>query len=263
MLDARPSVLWLALLLLACTSDAPERDMVELSGGTEPSSVGDPGQHPADSSTADAAPCAALVESAKVLLESHTTCQVDADCRDEAILAPCPAPPQCSVYVRKDTDVLWSAATKLELDYLHGCGRCAAVKCSARETTRAYCDPTKHCAGRKQPASSMADAAAPEPRSDAGARPVTTDASSAAADASLANDAGSGASPYACKANLDCVITNVGNCCGYYPRCANVNATFAPPACTGGQTGVCGFPTIDSCECRQNSCVSLQAGSPI
>jgi hypothetical protein len=71
-------------------------------------------------------------------------------------------------------------------------------------------------------------------------------------------DAGVGL--YTCSASTDCVVRNVGNCCGYYPRCVNANATITPPDCSGGQGSVCGFPVIDSCECRANRCISLQGG---
>jgi hypothetical protein len=262
MLDARQSVLWLALLVLACDSSAPDRETVDLS----PSTVGNPADNPGDAGTAsdhDAGPCAAIAESANALLETHRSCQVDQDCRDDAILAPCPASPQCSVFVRKDTDLLWSEAAKLEASYQTSCGKCAAIKCSAREVTRAFCDASKHCAGRKLPDQSGSDAGSlsPSPSADAATPSATVDAGTGTAPAT---DAGStSSSAYACKVNLDCVITNVGNCCGYYPRCANVSATFVPPVCTGGQAGACGFPSIDSCECRQNTCVSLQAGNPI
>jgi len=83
-----------------------------------------------------------------------------------------------------------------------------------------------------------------------------------AAATSAASDAGT-SSPYRCERSLDCVIKDVGSCCGYYPRCANVADVFPAPSCAGGQVGVCGFPNIDSCECRQNRCISLQAGQQL
>lgn len=58
---------------------------------------------------------------------------------------------------------------------------------------------------------------------------------------------------YSCGADSDCVIKNVGNCCGYYPKC--VNKDFTPgPACPDGGMGVCGFPTIDYCRCEAGQC---------
>ncbi|KAH7350152.1 hypothetical protein B0T11DRAFT_290674 [Plectosphaerella cucumerina] len=66
-----------------------------------------------------------------------------------------------------------------------------------------------------------------------------------------------------CKQDSDCVVRNVGNCCGYYPRCANANAVLPKP-CPGGGVGICGFPNIDSCKCGSNGgCVSLQGGSAV
>ncbi len=65
-----------------------------------------------------------------------------------------------------------------------------------------------------------------------------------------------------CQSATDCVIKDVGNCCGYYPRC--VNAAFpADPAgvrriCEEqGLASVCGFPTITACDCVQGACVGL------
>jgi hypothetical protein len=89
------------------------------------------------------------------------------------------------------------------------------------------------------------------PRLDAGL--VELDAGPMAAPVRV--DAGS---PYECSVDLDCAIRDVGSCCGYYPRCANVNAVFAAPACPPGQAGVCGFPAIDHCECRSGRCAGFQ-----
>lgn len=67
----------------------------------------------------------------------------------------------------------------------------------------------------------------------------------------------------ACTQDSDCVIRNVGNCCGYYPQCANAGATLPKP-CPGGGASICGFPVIESCKCGSNGgCVSLQGGRPI
>jgi len=274
MLAARTSVVCLALLVCACVPDQPERGAYDLSTGRDPStgvdapgSSGDSGAQGAP----DAGVCGAVQASAKALLESHQTCAVDQDCRDDAIVAPCPAPGGCDVFVRKDTDVLWSAMAELKAEFEASCGRCPGLKCKPRPVRRGYCDATKHCAARDVPAAS-GDAASPSAPHDAGPASDASlvdasairDASSDAGSTDAQADAGGAAGPgFGCKVNLDCVITNVGNCCGYYPRCANVNATFSPPVCTGGQAGVCGFPSIDSCECRQNRCVSLQAGNPI
>ena len=62
-----------------------------------------------------------------------------------------------------------------------------------------------------------------------------------------------------CKSNADCVVKDVGNCCGYYPRCVNVNAKVDPKAvqaqcARSGMASVCGFRTIEGCECVQGEC---------
>ena len=65
---------------------------------------------------------------------------------------------------------------------------------------------------------------------------------------------------YSCKENSDCKVKNIGNCCGYEPRCVNRDS-FADQnklveAC--GNEGIvsgCGFAEVDICECIQNKCV--------
>ena len=68
---------------------------------------------------------------------------------------------------------------------------------------------------------------------------------------------------YSCKTDSDCVIKNVGNCCGYYPKC--VNKAFEPnpeavqESCREkGLVSVCGFPEISSCECINSVCVGKE-----
>jgi hypothetical protein len=65
---------------------------------------------------------------------------------------------------------------------------------------------------------------------------------------------------YSCKVDSDCTIKNIGNCCGYYPKC--VNKDFEPNPETVQETckeqglvSVCGFPEISSCECINSVCV--------
>ncbi|KAK0385804.1 hypothetical protein NLU13_6981 [Sarocladium strictum] len=59
-----------------------------------------------------------------------------------------------------------------------------------------------------------------------------------------------------CKSDQDCVVRNVGNCCGYYPQCANPKAKLPPP-CPNGGFGVCGFPVVEACSCRGGKCLSV------
>ncbi|KAI9897850.1 hypothetical protein N3K66_007706 [Trichothecium roseum] len=66
---------------------------------------------------------------------------------------------------------------------------------------------------------------------------------------------------FACAADADCVVRNVGNCCGYYPLCAN-SAAVLPHPCPDGGFGVCGFAEVDSCACgSKGGCVSYQGGN--
>ncbi|KAH8171708.1 hypothetical protein LIA77_08475 [Sarocladium implicatum] len=62
-----------------------------------------------------------------------------------------------------------------------------------------------------------------------------------------------------CSSDADCAVRNVGNCCGYYPQCANVDAEL-PPACPDGEpgAGICGFPVIEACACSsKGSCMAV------
>ena len=63
---------------------------------------------------------------------------------------------------------------------------------------------------------------------------------------------------YSCTVDADCIVKDVGNCCGAYPRCVNKDSGTPPPYCPPGFYSVCGFPVIESCACRQNTCRSLQ-----
>ncbi|ROT35159.1 hypothetical protein SODALDRAFT_353536 [Sodiomyces alkalinus F11] len=66
---------------------------------------------------------------------------------------------------------------------------------------------------------------------------------------------------FQCKEDRDCVERNVGNCCGYYPMCANSEAVLPHP-CPSGGFGVCGWPVIDQCKCgSKGGCMSLQSGN--
>lgn len=65
---------------------------------------------------------------------------------------------------------------------------------------------------------------------------------------------------YSCKSDSDCVIKDVGNCCGFYPRCVNKDAMTYPNLvkqfCAEEKlVSVCGFPSIRSCECVSGACV--------
>jgi len=62
-----------------------------------------------------------------------------------------------------------------------------------------------------------------------------------------------------CETDADCTVKNVGNCCGEYPACVNVDSPTDPEgvqaACArSGMASVCGFPAISSCQCVQGTC---------
>ena len=67
-----------------------------------------------------------------------------------------------------------------------------------------------------------------------------------------------------CKVDADCTVKDVGNCCGYYPACVNVNSRTDPAgvqaSCQSrGMMSVCGFPEIAGCSCVQGKCASQPA----
>ena len=62
-----------------------------------------------------------------------------------------------------------------------------------------------------------------------------------------------------CTRDADCVVKNVGNCCGYYPACVNVASPTDPAAVQAqcardGTMSVCGFPSISACQCVAGEC---------
>lgn len=73
---------------------------------------------------------------------------------------------------------------------------------------------------------------------------------------------------YSCIEDVDCVPKNVGNCCGYFPRCVDVLYQPDPEAvmdwCEANQVvSACGWSAIDSCACVENTCRSLQDGREV
>jgi hypothetical protein len=58
---------------------------------------------------------------------------------------------------------------------------------------------------------------------------------------------------YSCEQDSDCVVMNIGNCCGYYPACLNKTSTPDPSkSCESGGSSICGFPSIEKCVCDLN-----------
>lgn len=65
---------------------------------------------------------------------------------------------------------------------------------------------------------------------------------------------------YSCESDEDCIIKDVGNCCGVYPRCLNKDANtypgFVKQFCAEEKlVSICGFKSISSCECVSSTCV--------
>lgn len=76
---------------------------------------------------------------------------------------------------------------------------------------------------------------------------------------------GKGVVDRSCKTDADCAIKDVGNCCGYYPACVNKDSPTDPAGVRAqcqskGMVGVCGFPSITSCQCRNGQCASAGSG---
>lgn len=66
-----------------------------------------------------------------------------------------------------------------------------------------------------------------------------------------------------CRTSADCAVKDVGNCCGYYPRCVNAKAAVDPQAvqaqcARSGMASVCGFKPVAGCECVQGECRDQQ-----
>lgn len=62
-----------------------------------------------------------------------------------------------------------------------------------------------------------------------------------------------------CSTDAQCTVKDVGNCCGYYPACVNVDSPTDPEGvkaqcAKSGTASVCGFPSITSCQCVAGQC---------
>ena len=72
---------------------------------------------------------------------------------------------------------------------------------------------------------------------------------------------------YSCGSDVDCVVKNVGNCCGYYPQCVNKAFTPDPDAVKAwcrdnDMLSVCGWMDIDYCVCTAGRCSGRQGQLP-
>ena len=73
---------------------------------------------------------------------------------------------------------------------------------------------------------------------------------------------------YSCTSDDQCAIKNVGNCCGEYPACVNVDSPTFPQqvkaACEReGRMAVCGFPEIAGCRCIDQRCAPVHGAGPV
>ena len=73
---------------------------------------------------------------------------------------------------------------------------------------------------------------------------------------------------YSCKTNDDCAVKDVGNCCGYYPKCLNKKQQTSPEivreTCKNQKlASICGFSDIKECGCRNNRCEPTNAGQSV
>eukprot|EP01084_Bolivina_argentea_P193832 332514_1 len=69
--------------------------------------------------------------------------------------------------------------------------------------------------------------------------------------------------PRSCTTANDCMVKNVGNCCGYYPGCVNINYEPDPTAVQAkcaeeGLSSICGWTDPSGCLCNENDqCIEL------
>lgn len=74
-----------------------------------------------------------------------------------------------------------------------------------------------------------------------------------------------------CRSDADCTVKNVGNCCGEFPACVNVDSPTDPAGVQAecartGRMSVCGFRQIRGCQCVQGQCQDLggsESATPI
>ncbi len=64
-----------------------------------------------------------------------------------------------------------------------------------------------------------------------------------------------------CRTDGDCVVKDVGNCCGAMPACVNKDSPTDPAAVRAqcakdGMASVCGFTEIAGCRCANGQCIS-------
>ena len=71
-----------------------------------------------------------------------------------------------------------------------------------------------------------------------------------------------------CRTDADCTVKNVGNCCGNFPACVNVNSPTDPKGVQDrcarqGMSSVCGYADISACSCVQGKCEAAGSGEVV
>ena len=83
--------------------------------------------------------------------------------------------------------------------------------------------------------------------------------------ASSASKGAPGTVDFSCTTDAECTVKNVGNCCGEYPACVNVDSPTFPEqvkaqCAAEGMSSICGYPSISSCQCVDNRCEGVSDG---
>lgn len=104
---------------------------------------------------------------------------------------------------------------------------------------------------------SLAACAAPPP--SAATSPAQPEPATPVVQPAPTSPGGTVALDATCKTSADCTVKNVGNCCGYYPACVNVNSPTDPKGVQAecakkGMMSVCGFQDISACTCNHGRC---------
>jgi hypothetical protein len=100
--------------------------------------------------------------------------------------------------------------------------------------------------------------AMPQAPAASASMPAPAPIASAAAPAPQAADKPA-APDRSCKADVDCAVKDVGNCCGRMPACVNANAAVDPAAtrawcASQGIASTCGFVEVTACQCVAGTC---------
>jgi hypothetical protein len=67
---------------------------------------------------------------------------------------------------------------------------------------------------------------------------------------------------HSCQTDADCMVKDIGNCCGYYPACVNRDSPTFPEqvkaqCAAEGISSVCGFPSVSGCQCIDHRCEAI------